>query len=76
MRIEDLFIEPEVLHKQTADDGKATQTTRLCRSRLEPGCYLVRQTTRWGDGRTTNQQVYFTQESLLEMAGGMRAAAG
>jgi hypothetical protein len=74
MKISDLFLEPEVLHEQAADDGMATQATQLCRSRLEPGCFLVRQTTRWDDGTTTEHRVYFTRESLLDMVEAMEAA--
>lgn len=59
MRLEDLFVEPEVIDEAGASDADGTtQTTQLCRSRLEQGCYMLRQTTDLGDGKPSEQRVY------------------
>jgi hypothetical protein len=76
VRIEELFLEPEVLHEQRAVQGEAVQVTQLCRSRLEPGGFVIRQTTRWDDGTTTEGRVYFGSESLANMAEAMKGKVG
>jgi hypothetical protein len=49
MKIDEPFLDPEVLHALRAGDEcrGAIQATQLFRSRLEFGCFLIRQGTRW-----------------------------